>query len=122
MGNLYISGNETRLVTKLLQKAGLKVACSTKHTLGRLLIQHPLKQDQYESNVVYQLACIDCGKHYIGQTDRPNHTQFKRAYSRLPNWSSKISICQTPSGKSPLITPHGEQLNNSPSPKKKEGC
>jgi hypothetical protein len=70
-------GKETRTVTKIFQKAGIKIAYTTAHTIRYLLSQHPRRSNQYESKGAYQLTCRDCGKLYIGQTDRSFQTRFK---------------------------------------------
>jgi hypothetical protein len=70
-------GHETTKITKIFQKLGIQVAFKTKHTI-RTLLQHPHNtQDKFQNNGVYQLACPNCDKVYIGQTDRPFKTRFK---------------------------------------------
>jgi hypothetical protein len=61
------SGKETRLITKILKKAGLHIVFTTRQTIEKLLaykIDHP--SDEYEESGVYQLTFLDCQKHYVG--------------------------------------------------------
>jgi hypothetical protein len=62
------TGRKTRAVTKIFQKAGIKVAFTTKHTINNLLRHKHDHNDKYDSSGIYQLECTDCGKQYIGQT------------------------------------------------------
>jgi hypothetical protein len=76
-------GKETRTITKILHKAGLKVAYTTTHTIHNLLSQHPHRSSQYESNGAYQLTCRDCAKIYIGQINccfKPRFKEHTRNY------------------------------------------
>jgi hypothetical protein len=66
MGNIYIFRKQKRFVTKLFQKADLRIAYTTKHTIRRLLTHDTYKNNKYENSGVYQLACLDCDKHYVG--------------------------------------------------------
>jgi hypothetical protein len=63
-------GRETRAINQIFQKAGIKIAYTTKRTIRNLLSQFPNQPNQYETSGVYQLTCLDCGKFYVGQTDR----------------------------------------------------
>jgi hypothetical protein len=67
----------SRAVTKIFQKAGIKIAFTTKHTIGNILRQQCDQADEYDNSGVYQLECTDCGKQYIGQTGRSFKTRFK---------------------------------------------
>jgi hypothetical protein len=63
------SGKETRFITKILKKAGLHIAFSARQTIAKLLTyKTDHLNDKYEGSGVYQLTCIDCQKHYVGQT------------------------------------------------------
>jgi hypothetical protein len=70
-------GRETRAITKIFRRAGIKIAYTTKNTIRNLLSQPRRKSNPYESNGVYQLTCGYCGKQYVGQTIRPIHTRYK---------------------------------------------
>jgi hypothetical protein len=71
-------GIETRFVAKLFQKAGLRIAYTTRHTIGQLLTHNIGNRcNKCEGNGVYQLACVDCNRHSVGQTGRPFCTHFK---------------------------------------------
>jgi hypothetical protein len=71
------TGKKTRTVTKILHKAGIKVAFTTKHTIGNLLRQKQDQNDKFDNSGIYQLECTDCGKQYVGQTGRSFKTRFK---------------------------------------------
>lgn len=43
-------GRETRAITNIRKKTGLKIAYTTSHTLQNLLSQHPLRSNQFGSN------------------------------------------------------------------------
>jgi hypothetical protein len=60
------TGSKTRAVTKIFQKAGIKIAFTTKHTICKLLRQQNDSNDKFDNSGVYQLQCSDCGKQYIG--------------------------------------------------------
>jgi hypothetical protein len=65
--NFTYLGRETRIITKIFQKAGIKIAYYTKHNIRDLLSQPPNQPTQYENSGVYQLTCLDCDKIYVGQ-------------------------------------------------------
>jgi hypothetical protein len=71
------TGRKTRAVTKIFQKAGIRIAFTTKHTISNLLRQKQDHNDKYDNSGIYQLECTDCGKQYIGQTGRSFKTRFK---------------------------------------------
>jgi hypothetical protein len=63
------SGKETRFVTKILKKACLSIAFTTRQTIVKLLAYKTDRlSDKYEGSGVYQPACLDCQKCYVGQT------------------------------------------------------
>jgi hypothetical protein len=70
-------GKNTRTVTKILHRAGIKVAFTTKHTISNLLRHKHDNKDKYDNSGIYQLECTDCGKQYVGQTGRSFKTRFK---------------------------------------------
>jgi hypothetical protein len=71
------SGKETRFITKILKKAGLHIAFTTRQTIGNLLkYKTHQPSDKYEESGVYQLTSLDCHKHYIGQTASSYRTRF----------------------------------------------
>jgi hypothetical protein len=71
-------GTETRFVTKLFQKAGLRIAYTTRHPIGQLLTHNNGNRcNKYEGSGVYQLACLDCNRHHVGQTGHSFCTSFK---------------------------------------------
>ena len=71
-------GKETRFITKIFRKSNIKVALTTKNTIGKLLTT---KQEEttskYDKSGIYQLKCPTCDMKYIGQTDRPFKTRFQ---------------------------------------------
>jgi hypothetical protein len=67
--NFTYVGYEIKAITKILQKAGIQITYTTKHTIGKLLKHHPDdKPNEYTNSGVYQLTCHDCGMLYVGQT------------------------------------------------------
>jgi hypothetical protein len=71
------TGPNIRAVTKILQKAGLQTAFTTKHSIGKLLRPTYNTGDKYNNCGVYQLECYDCGLQYVGQTGRPFRTRYQ---------------------------------------------
>jgi hypothetical protein len=71
------TGSNTRAVTKIFQKAGLQIAFTTKHSIGKLLGLAHNTGDKYNNCGVYQLECSDCGLQYVGQTGRPFRTRYQ---------------------------------------------
>jgi len=70
-------GRETTKITNIFQKLGIQIAFQTKHTIGKLLQNHHKTRNKFQNNGVYELACPDCNKRYIGQTGRPFAIRFK---------------------------------------------
>jgi hypothetical protein len=70
-------GKNTRTVTNILRKAGIKIAFSTKHTINNLLKQKQVNNNIFDNSGIYQLECKECDKKYIGQTGPSFKTRFK---------------------------------------------
>ena len=71
-------GKTTRLVTKLLRHAGIKIAYTTNNNLGKLLrLNTTGTNNKYARSGIYQLNCPTCDKRYIGQTGRPFRVRFR---------------------------------------------
>jgi hypothetical protein len=81
-------GPQTRTITKILHKAGLNTAFTTKHTIhNRLQRRH--NTIEFDSCGVYQLECPDCNKQYVGQTGRSFLTRYKEHITDYRNNSKK---------------------------------
>jgi hypothetical protein len=66
---IYI-GNETRFSTKPSKKTSLSKPYTTRHNIGNLLTCNNCNRlNKYEGSGVYDLECLDCNRHYTGQTD-----------------------------------------------------
>ena len=84
------TGKETTFITKLFKHTNIRVVFRTSNNLWKHLSQSPPEHDKYKQSGVYKLTCPDCGKTYIGQTDREFHTRFnehKRAFHHNPQQS-----------------------------------
>jgi hypothetical protein len=91
---LTYSGKETRFITKILKKAGLHIAFTTRQTIAKLLAYNMNHlSDKYEESGVYKLTCLDFHKNYVGQTGRSFHTRFKERaqHFRLGNHRSNFA-------------------------------
>jgi hypothetical protein len=119
-------GTETRFVTKLFQKAGLKIAYTTRHTTGQLLTHNNGNRcNKYEGNGVYQLACLDCNRHYVGQTGRSFRTRYKEHARDYQDGTQKSQYAKhlfdnqhalhpMDTSMTILTTPYGHQYDNPP--------
>jgi hypothetical protein len=93
-------GKETRVITKLFHKAGIKVAYTTKHTLRNLLSQHPHRPNQYDSSGVYQLTAFTftgwiAGNFMLGKQVNLSTPGLKNT-KRLPYEPPKVPVCEAP--------------------------
>ena len=88
-------GKETRAVTKVFKNTRIKVAYSTKSTLGKLLTKkhYPLK-DKYENSGIFQLTCPTCNMKYTGQTGRSFRIRFQEHLRDFKHGNGKSSFAQ----------------------------
>jgi hypothetical protein len=61
---------ETRFITQIFKNTDLKIAYKVNNTIETLLKATPTHFDKYLACGIYKLSCPDCGKAYVGQTDR----------------------------------------------------
>jgi len=88
-------GSETRYITKLFKNSKIKVTYTTNKNLGKLLFTNKNQQvDKYDANGVYQLECPTCNKKYIGQTDRPFTTRFRKHYNDFKYANNRSKFTQ----------------------------
>jgi hypothetical protein len=86
---------------KILKKAGLHIAYTTRNTIGKLL-KYKMDQpsDKYEASGVYQLTCLVRHKHYVGQTGGSfcsrfkQHTQDYQHGNHRSNFAKHLMDCQ----------------------------
>ena len=72
------SGKATRAVTKFFQKAGIRIAYSTRNNLGNILrYKSTDTNSKYTKSGIYQLTCPTCGKTYTRQTGRSFQIHFR---------------------------------------------
>jgi hypothetical protein len=84
------TGKKTAFITKLFKHTNIKIAFRASNNIWKHLSQPPPEHDKYKQSGVYKLTCPNCGKAYIGQTDREFHTRFnehKRAFHHNPRQS-----------------------------------
>jgi len=77
MDHIYIHRQKkTTYITKIFKHSNLKIAYHTNNTLQNHLTHSIHNQDRFTQSSVYKLTYSDCGKAYIGQTDRDFNTRF----------------------------------------------
>jgi hypothetical protein len=74
-------GKETKFMKELHKNSKANVPYKTHNTILRLLAYKQLEyNNKYSGNGIYALARPDCGKQYLGQTDRTFRTRFKEHF------------------------------------------
>jgi len=71
-------GKETKFLTKLFTNTKINISYKTKNTTDKLLTYKQQECiDKCNGKGIYALKVPDCGKRYLGQTDRSFNTRFK---------------------------------------------
>ena len=70
-------GKEITYITKPFKHANLKIAYITNNSMELNITPRVQITKKYLSTGVYKLTCPDCGKVYVGQTDRTSQKNTK---------------------------------------------
>jgi hypothetical protein len=88
-------GKETRAITKIFKGTDIKIAFSTRNTLGRHLTRkHNPPKGKFEQSGIYQLTCPTCDMKYTGQTGRSFKTRFREHQRVFKHGNGNSSFAQ----------------------------
>jgi hypothetical protein len=84
-------GKETHHITNIFRHTDIQITFRTNSTIQNLLTQRNPNPNKFSSSGVYKFIRPECGKAYVGQTDRRFSVRYKehrRAfYSNIPSSS-----------------------------------
>jgi hypothetical protein len=86
MGYLHLhrhAQKKTTCFTKIFKCSNLKIAYCTNNSNQRNLNPNNGISNKYLDSGIYKLTCTDCGKAYVGQTDRMFLKKIQRTFKSL---------------------------------------